>query len=97
MNRKKHEILALCVLTISLLVLFSILSYHEKDPTIFSSSKKFTLNWVGAFGANIAWPLIALFGIGAYGMAATGLWASWRLFKGPSFERAWLRSRESRF
>jgi DNA segregation ATPase FtsK/SpoIIIE, S-DNA-T family len=90
-NRKKHEILALCILTISLLVLFSILSYHDKDPTIFSSSKKFTMNWVGAFGANIAWPLIAFFGIGAYGLAGTGLWASWRLFRDSSFERAWLR------
>ena len=40
MDRKKHEIWALCVLTISLLVLFSILSYHEKDPTIFNSSKE---------------------------------------------------------
>jgi len=90
-ERKKHEIWALCVLTISLLVLFSILSYHEKDPTIFSSPKKLTLNWVGAFGANIAWPLIAFFGIGAYGLAATGLWASWRLFRDPPFERAWLR------
>ncbi len=91
MDRKKHEIWALCLLTISLLVLFSILSYHEKDPTVLSSSKYFTSNWVGAFGANIAWPLITFLGIGAYGLAATGLWASWRLFKQPQFERAWLQ------
>ncbi len=91
MDRKKHEILALCVLTISLLVLFSILSYHEKDPTVFLPSGNLTMNWVGAFGANIAWPLIAVFGIGTYGLAAAGLWASWRLIRGPSFERAWLR------
>ncbi len=91
MDRKKHEIWALCVLTISLLVLFSILSYHEKDPTIFNPYKNLTGNWVGAFGANIAWPLITFFGIGAYGMAVTGLWASWRLFKDPVFERAWVR------
>jgi S-DNA-T family DNA segregation ATPase FtsK/SpoIIIE len=80
MDRKKHEIWALCVLTISLLVLFSILSYHEKE------------NWVGAFGANIAGPLIGLLGIGAYGLVIAGLWASWRLFTGPSIERAWLRT-----
>ncbi|MGA2225020.1 MAG: DNA translocase FtsK 4TM domain-containing protein [Syntrophobacteraceae bacterium] len=91
MDRKKHEIWALCVLTISLLVLFSILSYHEKDPTFFSPSKDFTRNLVGTFGANIAWPLIALFGMGAYGLVITGLWASWRIFRQPVFERAWLR------
>ena len=91
MDRKKHEIWALCVLTISLLVLFSLLSYHEKDPTIFSPSKDFTRNLVGTFGANIARPLITLFGIGAYGLVITGLWASWRIFRQPLLERAWLR------
>lgn len=91
MDRKKHEIWALCLSTISLLVFFSILSYHEKDPTILSSSKDFTSNWVGAFGANIAWPLIAFFGIGAYGLVIAGFWASWRLFREPVIERAGFR------
>ena len=67
------------------------LSYYEKDPTISNSSKELTRNWVGAFGANIAWPLITLFGMGAYGLVITGLWASWRLFREPLFERAWLQ------
>jgi S-DNA-T family DNA segregation ATPase FtsK/SpoIIIE len=91
MDRKKHEIWALCLLTISLLVLFSILSYHEKDPTIFSSSKALTRNWVGAFGANIAWPLVTFLGLGAYGIVIAGLWASWRLFREPVIERMWFR------
>jgi S-DNA-T family DNA segregation ATPase FtsK/SpoIIIE len=91
MDRKKHEIWALCILTISLLFLFSILSYHEKDPTIFSSSKYFTSNWVGAFGANIAWPLVTFFGLGAYGLVISGLWASWRLFREPVIQRLWFR------
>ncbi len=92
MDRRKREILALCILTISLLVLFSILSYHELDPTVFLPSKHLTENWVGAFGANIARPLLTLLGIGAYGLVIAGLWASWRLFREPVFERAWLRS-----
>jgi S-DNA-T family DNA segregation ATPase FtsK/SpoIIIE len=91
MDRKKHEIWALCLLTISLLVLFSILSYHEKDPTIFSSSKDFTSNLVGGFGANIAWPLVTFFGLGAYGLVIAGFWASWRLFREPVIERMWFR------
>jgi S-DNA-T family DNA segregation ATPase FtsK/SpoIIIE len=91
MDRKKHEIWALCILTISLLVLFSILSYHEKDPTIFTPSKNYTCNWVGAFGANIAWPLVTFFGLGVYGLVISGLWASWRLFREPEIDRMWLR------
>jgi len=91
MDRKKHEIWALCLLTISLLVVFSLLSYHEKDPTILFSSTDFTRNWVGAFGANIAWPLIAFLGLGAYGLVIAGFWASWRLFREPVIERLWYR------
>ena len=63
----------------------------KKTPLFSLHSKDFTRNLVGAFGANIAWPLISLFGMGAYGLVITGLWASWRLFRQPSFERAWLR------
>ncbi|MHC1730038.1 MAG: DNA translocase FtsK [Syntrophobacteraceae bacterium] len=93
MDRKKHEIWALCVLTISLLVLFSILSFHESDRTIINASEPSATpkNWVGTFGALIAWPLIQLLGIGSYGLIITGLWTSRRLFRGPAFERAWLQ------
>ncbi|MDR3554390.1 MAG: DNA translocase FtsK 4TM domain-containing protein [Syntrophobacteraceae bacterium] len=91
MSEKKHEIWALIVLTISLLVLFSILSYSSEDPTFFNPSIHFTANLVGRFGANLAWPLIAFFGIGAYGVAITGLWTSLHLFKGSSLEGLWPR------
>jgi S-DNA-T family DNA segregation ATPase FtsK/SpoIIIE len=91
MDRKKHEIWALCILTISLLVLFSIISYHDSDPTFFHPSKGATGNWVGGIGANVARPLLILFGIGAYGIAIGGLWASWRLFRGVPVKRIGLR------
>ncbi len=91
MSEKKHEIWALIVLTVSLLVLLSVLSYSSQDPTFFHSCKHFTANLVGRFGANIAWPLIAVFGLGAYGLAIAGLWTSWRLFTAPSLAGLWLR------
>ena len=90
MSEKKHEIWALIVLTLSLLVLFSVLSYSPEDAA-FLHPGKHSANLVGSFGANIAWPLIVLLGIGAHGLAVTGLWASWRLFKAPSLEGLWLR------
>lgn len=90
MDRKKHEIWALCVLTISLLALFSIVSFHANDRTVFNSSDSSLAahNWVGSFGAHLAWPLLFLFGAGSYALAFTGLWASWRLFVSSGFEHA---------
>jgi S-DNA-T family DNA segregation ATPase FtsK/SpoIIIE len=90
MSEKKHEIWALIVLTVSLLVLFSVFSYYPDDATILNPGK-YPRNLVGSFGANIASPMIALLGIGAYGFAFTGLWTSWRLFTRPSLEGLWLR------
>lgn len=93
MDGKKHEIWALCILTISLLLFCSILSYHASDPTIFSSaaSSRSTHNWIGSFGAHVAWPLLFLLGFGAYGLVFTGLWVSRRLFKGDGFDHPWVR------
>ncbi|MGC9194396.1 MAG: DNA translocase FtsK [Syntrophobacteraceae bacterium] len=91
MSEKKHEIWALGLLTASLLVLCSILSYSASDPTLFHSSSQPAANLVGRFGANIAWPLILFFGIGAYGFAIAGLWTSWRLFKDSTLEGLWIR------
>jgi S-DNA-T family DNA segregation ATPase FtsK/SpoIIIE len=93
MDRKKHEIWALCVLTIALLALFSIISFHANDRTVFNSSdaSPAPLNWVGTFGAHLAWPLLFLFGIGSYGLVFTGIWVSWRLFRSSVFEHAWIQ------
>ncbi len=93
MDRKRHEIWALVVLTIALLAFFSILSYHASDRTLFNSSQPTASprNLVGTFGASLAWPLLFLFGIGAYGLVFAGLWTSWRLFRGTGLERPWMR------
>ncbi len=93
MDRKRHEIWALVVLTIALLAFFGILSYHASDRTLFNSSEPTASprNLVGTFGASLAWPLLFLFGIGAYGLVFTGLWTSWRLFQGTGLDRPWMR------
>ncbi len=92
MDRKKHEIWALCVLTCSLLLFFSLVSFNSQDRTIFNatSASETPRNLVGAFGAHLAWPLVYLFGIGACGLVFTGIWVSWRLFRGEEFERPWV-------
>ncbi len=84
MNRKKYEIIALGILVPTLLILFSLLSYHPSDLTLFSASTthRSPQNWIGAVGANLAYGLLFLFGIGAYAVPWVGFWLTWRLFVG---------------
>ncbi len=89
MNEKKHEIWALFVLTLTLLVLFSLVSFHSSDLTIFNSStiKRPPVNWVGYLGAHVAYGFFFLIGIGAYGLTVIGLCLSWALFRGRALLR----------
>jgi DNA segregation ATPase FtsK/SpoIIIE, S-DNA-T family len=88
-KEKKHEIWALVVLTLTLLVVFSLVSFHSADQTIFSSSSttRPPVNWVGFLGAHIARFFFNLIGIGAYGFVYIGFWLSWVLFRGTAFLR----------
>ncbi len=84
MERKKHEIWALCILTLTVLVLCSLLSYRQSDLTFFnaSASEARPGNWVGTFGANLAWLLLFFLGAGAYALPVLGAWVSYSLLRG---------------
>jgi DNA segregation ATPase FtsK/SpoIIIE, S-DNA-T family len=81
-DQKKHEIWAICVLVPTLLLFFSLLSFDSSDLTVFNAStlRHSSSNWVGFPGANLAWLLLFLLGIGAYGLPLFGFWYSWQLF-----------------
>jgi len=87
-KHKKHEIWALCLAVLSLLALFSVISYHGADFVYFdapSSSQRIppaVQNRVGSFGAHLAWLLITPFGLGAYALIVGGFVLSWCLFRG---------------
>lgn len=84
MDQKKHEIWALCIFVLTLLVLCSLLSFHTSDLTLFNAStvQHPPHNWVGFVGAHIAWLSFFLLGLGAYMIPLVGLWLSWALFRG---------------
>jgi DNA segregation ATPase FtsK/SpoIIIE, S-DNA-T family len=88
-DRKKHEIIGLGVLVLTLLILLSLLSYHPSDLTVFSAAthQRTPANWIGTVGANIAHGLLFLFGLGAYALPWTGFWLSWVLFGGEGPRR----------
>lgn len=95
MDRKKHEILSICILIVTLLVFFSLISFNQADQTYFNASvvKRSPNNWVGFLGANIAWVLLFMIGLGAYGLSFVGLWLSWSLLRGVSpLPKGWLQA-----
>lgn len=86
MDRKKHEILALCILTVTLLVFLSLISFDRADHTFFNAStvERAPSNWIGTIGAHLSWALLFLFGFGAYAIPFTGFWLSFALLRGFS-------------
>ena len=85
-DRKKHEIWALSVLIVTLLILLSLLSFRVSDPTPINASsvRRPPENLVGSFGAFTALGLFNLLGIGAYLLPIVGFGFSWSLFRGIS-------------
>lgn len=90
MEHKKHEIWAVSLFILTLLIFFSLCSYSQTDPTLFDRLNGWippvgwagTQNWIGAVGAHISWYLFGIFGICAYVFPILGLWVSWALFRG---------------
>jgi DNA segregation ATPase FtsK/SpoIIIE, S-DNA-T family len=85
-EQKKHEIWAVFLLMLTLLIFLSLISFHADDQSFFRFSQTAHRNWIGFAGAGISWCLLWLLGLGAYALTLIGLWMSWRLFFGqPPF------------
>lgn len=92
MQQKRKEIQALLALTVSILVLSSLVSFHTTDFTFFNAAggHRPPDNWIGLLGANLAWSLFFLFGIGAYGLPLLGFWVSYKFFRrSQPFPHGW--------
>ncbi len=83
MDSKKQDILALATLVVTLLIFFSLISFRATDPTVLhdAAGSGAPRNWVGSFGANLAWVLLSALGLGAYGIAIAGFWTAWVFFR----------------
>jgi DNA segregation ATPase FtsK/SpoIIIE, S-DNA-T family len=81
-ERKKHEIWAVLLLMLTLLIFFSLVSFHADDRTYFNPSSVPPKNWVGGVGANLAYCLLLRLGLGAYALPLIGSWVGWSLFFG---------------
>jgi DNA segregation ATPase FtsK/SpoIIIE, S-DNA-T family len=86
-ERKKHEIWAVFLLMLTLLIFLSLISFHADDLDFSFFSQTGHSNKIGVVGSGISRGLLWLLGLGAYALTLMGLWVSWRLFVGqPPFK-----------
>ena len=92
-GRRKHEIWAVFLLMMSLLIFFSLISFRATDdPTLFSISQLRPGNSVGSVGAFLSYRLLLRLGLVAYSLPLIGLWAGVCLFLGRNpFAFSWVQ------
>lgn len=80
-SSRANEIVAIILLAITVLVFLCLVSFNEKDPSIFTESSYKTQNWIGVVGANIAAILFNTVGLTAYILPVVLALIAWRVFR----------------
>ncbi len=82
MTGRSFEILGVLLATVSLLLLFGLLSYIPDDPHVFylNPEKEIPGNWIGTFGASFSDGLFRLLGTAAYIVPFGLALLAWRCF-----------------
>ena len=93
MNEKKRsEVIAFAWFAVSVLTLLSLISYTPDDiPFEVSTPNTALQNFVGPFGAYLAWAMRMLFGNTAYFLVPLFLFWSLAKWAGKPSQRLWLR------
>ena len=91
-EKKKNEVLAFIWFAISAVTLLSLLTYTPDDiPFEVSSPNSPVRNFVGPFGAYLAWGLMILFGKTSYFLVPLFLFWSLAKWSGKEGQKLWLR------
>lgn len=88
-RRKKHtsysdEVVAITLIAIALLILLSLISYHETDPSVITSSNEPVKNLVGVVGSNLSAILLSAMGWTAYALPLLFITISFQIFRSKS-------------
>lgn len=88
-RRKKHtsysdEVVAIMLIAIALLILLSLISYNETDPSIITSSNEPVRNLVGVVGSNLSAILLSALGWAAYALPLLFITISFQIFRSKS-------------
>lgn len=84
--KRKNEIKGVIYLTLSLLILISLVSYHPQDPSFTTSGNASVSNLIGLTGSYLSDILLSLFGISSYLLPLYLLVMGIKKLKDPSEE-----------
>ena len=71
LERRGRELIGIALFVVGVLVAALLWSYSPDDPSWFTATDAPVQNWLGAFGASLASPLIVLCGMAAFGISVT--------------------------
>src|SRR5574341_121168 len=90
----RRDALALLFLALGILLTVALVSFHQMDPSLFTSTsvEEPARNWGGRVGAFLADLLLQLFGIGAVAFPALCLALAYWTFRGEAIAGKWARA-----
>jgi DNA segregation ATPase FtsK/SpoIIIE, S-DNA-T family len=84
-SSRANEIVAVVILTLTVLLFLCLISYSETDPSIITSSSQKIKNWIGMVGANVAAILLSAIGSVAYLLPFLFGLIAWRISRSEGF------------
>jgi S-DNA-T family DNA segregation ATPase FtsK/SpoIIIE len=77
-SRKGGELIGIVVLAVGISLAGALVSYHPADSSAFFTSTNSTIaNWIGYYGATVAWVFVSFFGIASLLFPGALLLAGW--------------------
>jgi S-DNA-T family DNA segregation ATPase FtsK/SpoIIIE len=86
-SRRGGELIGIVVLAAGIGLSAALLSYHPNDSSaFFTSTNSAVANWIGYYGATIAWIFVGFFGFASLIFPASLLISGWNRFWGKEIE-----------
>jgi S-DNA-T family DNA segregation ATPase FtsK/SpoIIIE len=86
-SRRGGELIGVVVLAIGISLAAALVSYHPGDSSAFFTSTNSTIaNWIGYYGATVAWVFVSFFGFAGVLFPGALLVVGWNRFWGKEIE-----------
>lgn len=86
-SRRGGELIGIIILALGICLSLALLTYHPDDSSAFyTSTNTAVANWIGYYGATVAWLFVSFFGFGGLLFPAALLILGWNRFWGKDLE-----------
>src|SRR5437763_4234636 len=86
-SRRGGELIGVLVLAIGISLAAALVSYHPGDSSaFFTSTNSAIANWIGYYGATVAWVFVSFFGLASVLFPSALLVIGWNRFWGKELE-----------